>query len=742
MELKLKIRQHIDTDPINGQQYYYVGTNPTNQVKTYGALPALRQWRNFNRYLDVTNDVSDLNQLTLTYTSDRDSSGQPIPGGLFAKKAASGGLVIEGEAYRLVKKWLIEDNSARLNFVDVRIEHVGCGNYDDYVIKATDIEVCDNDLCQLNLSLKQKDDAFTCIQNTLITDNWQGWFPEDGRPQNKKHPRFSYCNEVRPNGLLITLWWLIIQFSVLLFLLAIFIVPIVNTIIVIIKIIIGIINAIISFINALGANINPVNDNLDIITLGDVQDIIGNFFVESSGCGREHPAPLIRDYISNVCSKCGVTVNDQTAALFYAQTIEIETSIDRQNKTGKQWRWNPHYNACYFTGTKKRGIRRFITLNIFAGATPNLVDWWINDNAPFMTLDMFLDSIKTVYNLDWRVRNNTLYIQRKDYWIERDYVFDFNGADKNLIIDGICYNWTGANYPAIIKGIYSGDGADVCGNEAQSQQDGIVGLGATDINPLFKGVLDKTTQFGAAKFRLDGASTDYLFDAMQQVLNTQFIGTNPASPVILRNVYNDYINPYADYALLLRQETSVLPKILIWDGGSFDNAKCVRGVTAHVNGGAPPSPNLRYNNYQGTIPWHVKHEPLTKVLGDNLTLRPNTEGVYTLGPLAGAVFTRSAARLVNYPMYFEPGYADTLWDWFHWIDDPLINPQLNREWSAKIELCCDALKRIKPFNNGKDIVLGQKVKLPNNLDGKITEINISYKTNDVNGMFIEMKGVC
>ena len=97
---------------------------------------------------------------------------------------------------------------------------------------------------------------------------------------------------------------------------------------------------------------------------------------------------------------------------------------------------------------------------------------------------------------------------------------------------------------------------------------GYVSFGSIDTDPLLDGVMDKTVQMGATKFRLDGASTDYLFDAMQQVVNTTLITGSVWTPSLIKSV-NDYVERYADYALLLKQETAVLPKILIWDGGLY-----------------------------------------------------------------------------------------------------------------------------------------------------------------------------
>jgi hypothetical protein len=118
-------------------------------------------------------------------------------------------------------------------------------------------------------------------------------------------------------------------------------------------------------------------------------------------------------------------------------------------------------------------------------------------------------------------------------------------------------------------------------------------------------------------------------------------------------------------------------------------------------------------------------------------------GIYRASDTLGLIKYDVPAMLVNYPMYFEPGYYDTLWDWFHWIDDPRLRPILNQNWTAKIELCCDDLKdKLKIFGRAENIMLGEKVKLPGKYygEGTITEIEVSYDPTDDKGKYIQLKG--
>jgi len=562
MELRLLIRQLVRYDK-SGQNEQYVKLQHSKLVNVAGSLPAHRRFPNYKNFLDVTDMVSDLYQLKLTWTLERNELGLPSTGLTHQKKSATGTLVFEGEAYKYLKAWLIDDESASVNAVEVHVRHINCGDYKKWVIKSTDLSWCEGDICTFNVTLKQKDEALTCIQNTLITDNWQGWFGNTRRPSSgKQHPRFSYCNEMRPNGKLVTLWWTMTQLMSILGPFMLILAPIVNSIVFTLKFIIyPIINLVLGILNKRKLD----KDTLNFINYKDIKDIFGNFFIESAGCGREHPAPLVRDYIHNVCSKCGVNVTADSAPIFFAQTITIETSADRQNGISPQTRENPHYNACYFHPATEKGVRRFDDLNIFNGAVHNSTDWWLPGNDPLLTLDELLDQLKVIYNCDWRVENNTLYFLRKDYWLKNTNAFDFSdkGADRSLLLSGLCYEWDETKNPLYCKGIYETDAADVCGNGAMAHMNGVATFGDIDKNPGYDGVLDKTTMFGAAKFRLDGVDTDYILDAMQQVINTTLI-TGSVWTTALFTTVSTFFESYADYALLLTSETVTKPKVFLW----------------------------------------------------------------------------------------------------------------------------------------------------------------------------------
>jgi hypothetical protein len=93
-------------------------------------------------------------------------------------------------------------------------------------------------------------------------------------------------------------------------------------------------------------------------------------------------------------------------------------------------------------------------------------------------------------------------------------------------------------------------------------------------------------------------------------------------------------------------------------------------------------------------------------------------------------------------MYFEPGFEDTMWDWFHWIDDPLRTPSRNMNFTARFDLCCDVLEALGVFGDGTSVNLGHKILLPGKYypEGRIKEIEVNYDTKNGTGQYIQVKG--
>jgi len=732
MEIRIKLRhtqyQAISNMPgtgiVTGSNIIYAGANPASLKPVLGTVPQ-------PTYIDFTDSISNLDELKLTWTKQRDDTGYSAPGANNPQKSASGQINIVGDAYFFIKDWLIDSISAPMNSVDVMIEDVGCGSYEDFVINSNQITWSEDAICELSVTIQQKDPALQCIQQTVISDNWQGWFqnvPDGG----KKHPRFLYCREARPNGLLVVMWWLMGFASVLMILLF----PIVNAII----LLIGIVKSIIDAISWLFGGHPNFGDDFQ---WWNPLDGIASWYMESAGCDRMHPAPLIRDYIDNVCKKCGVLVDQTSSPIFHGQKITIDASSGMKENVD-----NPYYYATYLNAPSEKGFSAFKT---FFGKDQNTDRYYIEGNRPILALDQFLDQLKGLFNAEWMVKTvagqPTLFFWRKDWFVNGVPLYDFSeGSDDRLkILSGITYNWSEKKWPVLMQGIYSLDPSDSSGNEEISYTNDNISLGDKTNNFMYDGNIDKTVQqMGAARFRLDGAGTDYIMDAVNAVNTWALYSINISTFIIMASIVYPLLRKYCDYALLLQEDNCSMSKIIIWDKDSgYDFAKSIRTKnTWEQNGSSLKEPEINPDYNDDGQPWHVVHNPNTFVKVYDLSGNSNMQGFYNTQSYFGSY--GAPALLCNYPMFFQSKFKDNLFDWFHWIDDPKHNPTLNLQWDVKIELCCEDLEKLKVFGDSSEIKLLAPIKLPILYyeNAKITEITVSYDSgeNDDIGKYIEIKG--
>jgi hypothetical protein len=798
-QLTIQIRQRQLQD-IYGNNIIFTGPNPLSVNATPGTVSTT--------WTDYTNFTQGLDSIQLSWSTTETPQGTVSEGEFIPKRGVSGTVTFERDAYDFLKSILVNDVAAPLNQVEVRVTDTTNGFYDNYVLKSTDLSWCEfNALCTFDVNLKQEDPYTLCIQRTMIADNSNGWFQDQPvdmtvsrtAPPRKYHPRFSYCTEHRPNATLVVLWYLLSGSSLFALIIAV-IILVVDLIFSILNIIIGAVNWLISL--ASGGAISSAVDYLPITNPSSAFTSMAQLYVESAGCGREHPAPLIRDYIQNVCNICQVQVDASTAEIFFAPTITIQKS-DGVFYTEP----NPHYNACLFFPQVKKGVRRYASINIFGTSTKDTSTFYDTLNQPVWALSDLLDHVKKVYNARWQIITDstgtpTLHFHRKDWWRDQTPLYDFSvgGADRSKLLEGICYQPTDYTPPASMNGLYQDDPADKCGHEASRQQNGDpLSFNNTTNNPLFHGILDKSSGFGAAKFRLDGASGDYIYDAAQVIANSEFMTFGIFDMFGIMSTVMSCVSEFGDFGVLLQGETTSMPKILIWDGqnhncGGCDSADCsapyatfinaramtssitIAGVTYELGktatagtypGIGQPDINPRYPAMVNPDPTLISllppvtlpellawdnasaYPPDTHVIGHGLDFGSPRAGVYEVMTLFGTDICSNPALLVNWPMYFNPYYKDTLWDWFHWIDDPYKYPLLHKNWSLKIPLCGEDLNKLALLGDGGGVKLLQSVILDAqfyNL-GVITDINVSYDTTNEGsevpgtGQYIELKGI-
>src|ERR1041384_4194555 len=97
MDILIYIR-HLQMFDIFGTPIIYTGPNPQSLVATPGNVP-VTTWQ------DVSNDVSNRDKLKITFTLGRDIHGASVPGAFKPKKAVSGSIQIEGDAYQFIRAW-------------------------------------------------------------------------------------------------------------------------------------------------------------------------------------------------------------------------------------------------------------------------------------------------------------------------------------------------------------------------------------------------------------------------------------------------------------------------------------------------------------------------------------------------------------------------------------------------------------------------------------------------------------
>ena len=244
MSLKVEIRRH---QFLNKEQQNVILSCSGQNVAEWVAGSVDGTW------YDVTSDAEGLENFTLIVRQDGASEKS-------SESAASLQITFTGGASELINEWLFETPCSYINFFDVRVTDLICGEvYSGYELKPDNLETCDGDGCYFTLSLREGEDKYRELKKLSIHDNWQKWFSEDG---NKSHPTFQVVIQQEPvaTGM---------KGALLLFAIA---VPVVGQI------------------------VKQVAD-------------LNETFKKMLGFGRYHAAPKVYDILLNACMKIGLTLN-------------------------------------------------------------------------------------------------------------------------------------------------------------------------------------------------------------------------------------------------------------------------------------------------------------------------------------------------------------------------------------------------------------------------------------------------
>lgn len=652
--------RHYQMFDQNGDPVYYDGSDPVHLKTFVGSVPQ-------HEYAEYTKYCIGLDKYTLDWSESDTNKGSNI------QTAISSQFTFTGKAFSFIQEWLLDHVAAPLNGIEAVIEDYGCGKYSSFIIKNDGLQNCLDGTCEIEVTLKQADMPWACIQKTLITDNWQGWFPKASEPLNagKQHPRFAYCDEFRPAFFLGLLFSCISMVALPMYILSVTLIPVILAIITIASVVIR--------------KLRKLRDQLkDMTGWGPVTEAIRNMYLNAAGCGREMPAPLIRDYIANVCGKCKIQYSKETIPVFFDPA-------------------SPYYNLTWYQADLQKGVHK-----------DNTDTFWIDANDPLLTLDMMLDKLKGVFNSKWRVTGNTLQFKRKDSF-DGELLFDFTGPDADKVVGYICFEWNGDKKPAYAKAAYTVDPTDTVGNDAGSRFNTYVEFN-NPINPMLEGEMSKVIDFAPARFRFDGVGSDYIEDAGKSMIDL----TGNLLELITHN-FREAFESVSKGVLLVKDDKVITPKLLLWDGNSYRNARVV-----------------------GPYGWNTSFPQKNPVYNlDNKDYAQVHSGDIGRSDTCDPVCFKEYSTIWNYPMVFDEMFIGNLWDAFHQIDDPRVNPPMNKTFTVTMELCCSDAEKLGLYNDTSLVKIGAKVKL---LDtgwypiGTIESIRVSNDPTAQQGRFIQLKG--
>lgn len=433
----------------------------------------------------------------------------------------TGDLEFNGVDYDYIYAKLVTDPNAITNKVELKFVDDCCTPSKEYnfYIMPESLKWCDGE-CKVTAAAVEAtltQDQITCLKNTMIYDDWNGF-------KSMQHPRMSYCNELRPNWLhdmliilIIATWTSILVLGPMLLVVA----SIIQTI----NFVIGIINSIIDAINNLGGSL----DNIDEIDLdGDAStnpyqemfNWVNQLLSNSFGCGRKHPSPLVKDYIDNVCGKCGLT---------FQSSIYKNTNSD-------------YNNVVYHNAPIDKGIDPLDTTT-----------YWIEKNKPLLNGTSFLNKVIQPFNADWKINNSILTLERHDYFVPTTPWLDLTTLPPERFAKATCWNYTKKPRYSYGNFYYQKDGVNWVGSEANDRWGDIVEWN-NPYTPLQKDEFKPLIEFSPCRFRDDGIDRDVLT-------------TYESLPTL-----SGLIGPYKR-SIILNSHTCFTPMLLIWDGDSKDNAK-------------------------------------------------------------------------------------------------------------------------------------------------------------------------
>lgn len=281
---------------------------------------------------------------------------------------------------------------------------------------------------------------------------------------------------------------------------------------------------------------------------------LSNFIV---GCGRRHIAPYLDSQFRNLCKRCGLGYQSSLFDVggYYHNTVRLDIG--------------------FVPGPVNSGQEdtRDVRANF--------------DNRPNLNGIQFLDELKQ-WNIDWRVVNGVLQIERKDYFAGVEW-FNTDDLETNQLLS-ICYESLGERPAAYAEYEYAKDGVDNSGDEvARRWTDRVIDWNAAG-NPQQVGLFSKTFTFSATQFRNDYHAPD----------------VNPVDKPFYVTFYPFVQNLENSGAMFLEKGVSAFPKLIdvrTVIGQSIGGGDFIRGV------GIPNAVGMQGGKIAYNYKWYVRATP-------------------------------------------------------------------------------------------------------------------------------------
>lgn len=270
------------------------------------------------------------------------------------------------------------------------------------------------------------------------------------------------------------------------------------------------------------------------------------------GCGKKHIAPYMDSYFRNMCKLCYLSYQSSLFDVggYYHNTARVDMTFKPGSRNDREVEYSNQLNRPNLNGIQ------------------------------------FLDTLKE-WNIDWRIINNTLVIERKDYFYGGLW-FDTEQLEENQLLS-ICIEPSDKKPYAFAEYNYPKDGVDNSGDEVAPKWSQRAIDWNVPINPVLRGLYTKNFTFSASQFRFDNNRIDVA----------------PIDKRFYRAFYPVLNQNENDNAMLIEKGVANFPKLLDI-GQTFDqNGFIYRGYGV-INHFANNNGLFTYN-----YKWMVFENPLT-----------------------------------------------------------------------------------------------------------------------------------